>query len=375
MIPLYKVYMPPNIEDSLIKLLYSERLAFGEHNELFEERLRKYLGTSLVITTNTNNSAMILALKLAGVKVGDDVLASPISCLATNAPVKTVGANIVWIDVNPSTGCIDSEKLEGYLTRKTKAIIHYHWVGYPGDINEINSFARKKGLKVIEDASEAFGAEYKGRKIGNTNSDFVCFSFNPVRIINTIDGGALSIRAKDDFERAKLLRDYGIDRKKFRDKMGEINPNSDITEAGHHFLMNNLSGYLGFVQILDIDRRLKRVRSNARFYDKKLSVIPQLKPLRVSPRKQPSYWVYTILAEDRDNLLIFLRENQIYASKVHMRNDIYSCFGPLKNKYPGIEEFSKKYLSIPCGWWLSKEETKKITQLIQKFYANSICSL
>ena len=113
--------------------------------------------------------------------------------------------------------------------------------GYPGYINEINKIGKEKGIFVVEDASEAFGSEYYGEKLGNTNTDIVCYSFTPVRLPNAIDGGGLAFNNKDLFEKAKKMRDYGIDRSKFRDKLGEISDQCDIKMPGNACAMKALN--------------------------------------------------------------------------------------------------------------------------------------
>ena len=220
MIPIFKPFIPPNITDKVDEVLASGQLTNGKFTNLFEDRIRKFTGNKLSITVS--NNSVFVALKLLDIGPGDEVISSPVACLATNQPVMVAGATMVWADVDPNTGSIDPEDVERKITPKTKAIIHYHWGGYPGYIDEINNIGKRNGIYVIDDASEAFGSKYKGKFLGNNNTDIVCFSFTGVRVPNAINGYGLSFNSTELFEKAKRYRDYGIDRSKFRDSLNEI---------------------------------------------------------------------------------------------------------------------------------------------------------
>lgn len=367
MIPLHKVFMPGDIIDQIEKILYSGQLTYGRYTEEFEKKLIDFIGNPLLITTSNNNNALQVALSIIDIYKGDEIIASPMSCLATNQPIITSGAKVVWADIDPCTGTLDPDEVKKKITRNTKAIIHYHWCGYPGYIDEINSLAKQYDIRVIEDATEAFGAEYKGKKIGSTNSDIVCFSFQPVRIPNTIDGGAISFNNKNLYLKAVLAQDYGIDRKRFRDKLGEINKNCDIAIKGYNAKMNEFSGYIGIKQMENVKHLLSIQRDNADFFNSHFRD-SNLKCLEISNREiLPSFWVYTLLIEDIDTYLKYCREHGIYTSKVHLRNDYYSCFGAgLCEDLKGVDYFSRRELCIPSGWWVRAEDREYISETIRK---------
>jgi len=350
MIPLYKVFMPDSISDGVNEILSSGQLAYGVHTRQFEDKLRSFVGNPNILTLSGNS--VFFALKLIGIKEGDEIIASPMACLATNQPVAYAGAKIVWADLDPLTASLDPEDVKRKITSKTKAIIHYHWSGYPGYIDEINAIAKEKGIFVIEDASESFGAEYKGNVLGNTNTDIVCYSFTPVRLPNAIDGGGLAFNDKALFERACLMRDYGIDRSQFRDDLGEISDLCDISSAGDGCAMNNLSGYIGSQQMDCIANLYAKQRQNAIGWMELFTDIVDVRALNLRGEINPSYWSYTILSDKRDDLLNNLRQKGYYASKMHLRNDLYSVFKTGKKSFSGLNEFSSKQLNLPCGWWI-----------------------
>lgn len=352
MVPLYKVFMPDSLSEGLSKILNSGQLAYGAHTREFEEKLRKFVGNPNILTISGNS--VFFALKLLGIKEGDEIIASPMACLATNQPVAYAGAKIVWADIDPLTASLDPEDVKRKITSKTKAIIHYHWSGYPGYVDEINALAMEKGIYVIEDASESFGAEYKGNLLGNTNTDIVCFSFTPVRLPNAIDGGGLAFKDKAMFDKASSMRDYGIDRPLFRDSIGEISDACNISTAGDGCTMNNISGYIGAAQMDYISGLYEKQRENAGVWKKKLEGDERIASLNLKRHIKPSFWSYTILSNKRDDLLKEFRELGYYASKMHLRNDLYSVFGKSGRNLLGVNDFSNRQLNLPCGWWVEK---------------------
>lgn len=346
--------MPEDISDGINKILHSGQLSYGIYTKDFEKKLRLYVGNENILTVSGNS--IFFALKLIDIQVGDEVIVSPMSCLMTTQPIKYAGAKVIWADIDPLTGSLDPLDVERKITNKTKAIIHYHWAGYPGYIDEINGIAKKNKITVIEDATESFGAEYKGKKLGNTNTDIVCFSFTPVRLPNAIDGGGLAINNKELYEKALKMRDLGINRNKFRDKLGEISEFCDIETIGDSTAMNNISGYVGASQMPFIESLLTKQRDNALRWEKYFENHLGIRLMKERKGINSSYWAFTILCENRDELLIDLREKGIYASKVHLRNDLYSVFGRQKMRLDGVNEFSRKQLNLPCGWWMTEAD-------------------
>ena len=351
MIPLYKVFMPEETSLEVAKVLDSGQLAYGKYTQQFESKLQQFIKNPNVLTISGNS--ILFALKLLDIKEGDEVIVSPMSCLMTTQPIAYIGAKIVWADIDSETGTLDPISVELKITSKTKAIIHYHWAGYPGYIDEINDLAKEYDIPVIEDATESFGAEYKGKKLGNTGTDIVCYSFTPVRLPNAIDGGGLALNNKNLYEKALLMRDLGIERKSFRDDFGEISEQCDITIAADSSTMNNISGLVGAHQMNHLDSLLEKQRDNAENWKSIFRNRSDVSFIKEREETKPSYWVFTILAKNQDTLLTEMRDKGFYASKLHLRNDIYSVFNSPNETFAGVSEFSKKQLSLPCGWWVN----------------------
>jgi perosamine synthetase len=353
MIPLYRPYMPGELPE-IDAILHGGALAYGKWGKLFERKLGEFIGESRILVVNSYNSAMFLALIIIGIKEGDEIIASPMSCLASNQPFVTLGARVVWADIDPATGTLCPESVQSKITLKTRAIFHNHFCGYPGYIDEINSIGKEKGIIVVDDAIEAFGSEYKGHKMGNLGTDITVFSFQTVRIPNTIDGGAIVLNNSDLLQKAILARDYGINRNHFRNNLGEINESCDISSQGIGATLNELNSYIGCQQMKQVENILERQRINGHywseyFHDNFKDVLLVANRSYISP----NYWVFGILTENKKQSLIEFRDRGYYASGVHLPNNYYSVFGNMETLV-GVKKFYSKFLALPCGWWFER---------------------
>ena len=349
MIPLFKPYMPnlPEID----MLLHSGALAYGDYTKQFESKLKDYFKTKYLIVTNSFNTAISVALTTLGIVPGDALIASPMACLVSTQPYLSSGLQIIWADVDPNTGTLNPESVEKRITKATKAIVHNHFCGYPGYIDEINALGEKYGIPVIDDGIECFGSEYKGNRIGNCGTDVTVFSLTAVRFCNCIDGGIVIFKNKDLYEKSLLIRDCGINRANFRDELGEINPKCDISLVGYSATMSNVNGYIGLKQMDDIEGLINKHRLQAEkwrsIYDFQSSMIPIYRE-----NCNPNYWVYGLLTKDKVKTIKDFRKMGYYASGVHMRNDLYSAFGQQNANLLGVDKFYNSFVALPCGWWM-----------------------
>jgi dTDP-4-amino-4,6-dideoxygalactose transaminase len=295
---------------------------------------------------------MLVTLITLGVKAGDEIIASPMSCLASNQPFATIGAKVVWADIDPATGTLNPESVKQKITSNTKAIFHNHYCGYPGYIDEINEIGKQYGIYIVDDAIEAFGSEYKGKRIGNTGTDATVFSFQTVRLPNTIDGGAVSFKNNTLFEKAKRVRDFGIRRELFRDENGEISKKCDISEPGYGATLSEINSYIGCLQMEIINELMQMQRQNAQFWKGK--IMDEKLPVKGIEKsfQNPNFWVFGVFAFNKMESLLCFREKGFYASGVHLPNNNYSVFEK-HDKLPGVEEFYSNFLALPCGWWFN----------------------
>jgi perosamine synthetase len=350
MIPIYKPYMPEHLIAGINEILYSGQLGFGKYGRQFETQLQNFIGCDFILSVSSYNIAMQIVLSTLGLQFGDKVIASPVSCLASNQPFAVKGLNVVWSDVNPETGTMCPDDVKSKITKDTKAIFHNHFCGYLGDIDEINAIGKSFGIPVIDDGIEAFGSQYKGNRLGNVGTDITVFSFQTVRLPNTIDGGAIVFKDKALYEKALLIRDYGIDRSVFRDIEGEISPKCDIKEEGFGGLMSELNSFIGAKQMENIENLLLIQKNNAVVWDEKFVNNSSIVPLKLKPNTLPNYWVYGTMCRNKREVIKDFKASGFYASGVHINNNIYSVFNN-KISLEGVNEFMNHFVAIPCGWW------------------------
>lgn len=353
MIPIFKPYMPDGLTKEIESVLYSGKLAYGEYGKKFESKLADYIGNKNVLTVSTYNQALLITLSTLGLKPGDEVIASPVSCLASNQPFAIKGLKVIWADVEPDSGAMAVDDVKSKITKNTKAIFHNHYCGYLGYINEINVLGTAYGIPVIDDCIEAFGSELGGKKTGNLGTDITVYSFQTVRLPNTIDGGAIVFKDEVMFERAKMIRDYGIDRTRFRDELNEINPSCDIKLEGYGALMSEINSLIGLPQMDDVANLLEKQRDNALVWDQIINEMDDVSKISLTPKTLPNYWVYGVLAKNKLETIKKFRAQGFYATSVHINNNIYSVFnntGELK----GVNEFMNHFVALPCGWWVNK---------------------
>lgn len=348
MIALYKPYMPE--VPLLDEILHSGQLAYGKYGKEFEELLGKFFGAENLLTTSTFNTAILVALSTLGLRAGDTIIASPMSCLSSTQPIISMGIKIRWADIDAKTGTLSPKSVRSLMGINPKAIIHNHFCGLVGHIDEINMIGKEFGVPVIDDCIEAFGSEYKGRKIGNVGTDVTIFSFGPVRIPNTLDGGAIIFRDNVLFQKALLIRDAGIDRSRFRDDIGEIDPRCDIDLIGYSATMDELTSYIGIQQMGKIDWVLKTQRDNALIWNQLIEPMDNVSIIK-NKDGNPNQWVFGIKAHNKRDMIIKFREKGFYASGVHIDNRNYSVFED-KPILEGVDEFNSSFIALPCGWWV-----------------------
>lgn len=343
--------MPPTAHKSLRSVLGSGQLAAGPKVRAFESQLAVWLAADDAVALSDASSALTLALYQAGVRPGDDVITSPLACAATIIPIANLFARPVWCDIDPLTGMPSTEHVATALTPQTRAILLYHWSGDVADIGGIAKLAKQHGLPLIEDASEAFGAEHCGTKLGG-RADFTVYSFYATKHITTSEGAALLATDPDNAQKARHLRRFGIDPTKLRLPNGALNPDFDIALAGFNFQMNEIAATIGLAQLPHAASIVNRHRVNGQYFDVALAKTPGLRLLRRRQDSVSGFWTYALRAERRDDLIRKLNSRGIGAQRLHLRNDGYACFGEVRSTLPGVLEFDGEALSIPCGWWV-----------------------
>lgn len=360
MISLVKPYIAPREEmmPAIEKILYSGYIAQGEAVEKFEKEFGEYIENSNVLSVNSGTAALHIALLLLNVGPGDEVISTPMTAEPTNTTISFTGAKVIWADVDPNTGLMDPDSVRQKITEKTKAIMPVHYAGMVCNMDELNKISQETHIPIIEDSAHCMQGRYMGKPIGS-NSRFTCYSFQAIKQLTTVDGGAISFTNPEDVEPARRLRWFGLDKNVARLK-------NDITRAGHKFGMNNVTATIGSIQLKHENEILRRYISNGKFYDQALQNVSGISLVPYYANTEPSYWLYTMKVENRDDFCRMMEERGIMASPLHHRSDTHSVFAESKCELPNMDKWYSQFVHIPSGWWVDTETREKIVDFIKR---------
>ena len=375
-IPLFKVFMSENAAPEVSKVLNSGYIGQGEKVDQFEDNLKDFFGRDYVVTLNSGTSGLHLSLEMLkkkngkwpGIQDGDEVLATSLTCTASNFPILANNLKIKWVDIDQTTLNIDLDDLARKLSPKTKVIMLVHWGGYPNNLDKIKEIQNKcyelYGFKpsIIEDGAHSFGSKYNGKYLGN-HGNIVMYSLQAIKHITSIDGGLLVLPHQELYERSKLMRWYGIDRNSNRK---DFRCEADIQEWGFKFHMNDVCATVGIENLKHVNEIVGRHQSNAKFYDENLQNIPGLTTLTRHEGHESAFWIYTMLVENRDGFYKHMKDCGIIVSQVHERNDKHTCVSEYKSPLPTLDKVIGKIVSIPVGWWVTDEDRQYIVDCIKK---------
>lgn len=360
MIPLVKPYVAPPDEmmPKIKEILYSGYIAEGEEVYQFEKEFAAFTGSSKVLALNSGTAALHLSLSVLNIGRGDEVISTPMTAEPTNTTIALTGAKIVWADIDVHTGLLDVQSVRSRISENTKAIMLVHYAGMVCNMDEFYKISKETGIPLIEDAAHCLGGKYNGRIIG-AESRFACFSFQAIKQMTTVDGGAAVFQYEDDMNAAGKLRWFGLDKKKPR----LLN---DIKRAGFKYGMNNVNAAIGRVQLSHMPDIIKRYVSNGKYYDKALKETAGVTLPVYYPHTEPSYWLYTMKVENRDSFIRMMEDAGIMASPLHHRSDTHSVFAESKCSLPNMDEWYRSFVHIPCGWWVDDADREYITDTIKK---------
>jgi dTDP-4-amino-4,6-dideoxygalactose transaminase len=370
---LFKVFMSQDVIKPLNDVLMSGFITQGSQVEKFEENLAEYFSNKKLLTLNSATSGLTLALRLLlnkdeedewpGFDINEDYVLSPaLTCFATNASILANNCKIKWIDTDNLTANVSINDIREKLDKNTKILYIVHWGGYPVDLDQLKSLQdehySKYGYKfrIIEDCAHAFGASYKGQKLGNHNNICV-FSLQAIKHLTTGDGGIIMLPTEKLYERAKLIRWFGIDRDKRNYNRKDFRMENDILEWGYKFHMNDINATIGLYNLPHIDGILKKNRDNYNYIYKHLQGVDNVTLFENKPDRENAAWLFTMRVSKKAQFIDKMKEYGIATSQVHNRNDINTCVVDFKCEcLPNLDELEKELICIPVGWWLEKED-------------------
>ena len=349
------------VKAEIEKVLIQANFILGEPVNKFEKSFSKFCDTKYCIGVASGTDALSLSLKVLDIgEEGDEVITAANTFIATVLTISYVNAKPVLVDIAPDTYNIDLESIEDKITENTKAIIPVHLYGRMVDMDKVNTLADKYNLKIIEDACQAHGALFKGKKAGSF-SDLGCFSFYPSKNLGAYgDGEAIVTSDEELYQKLKMLRNYGSSKKYYHDTIG-YNSRLDTIQAA-----------VLSVKLKYLAEWNKRRFACAKIYNERLKGIGDLVLPDLGDPGNHVFHLYVIRTSNRDALLKYLNDKGVQCG-IHYPVPIYSlgAYSFLNYKcenFPITEKFSKQIISLPIYPELSKDQIDEVVSVVKDFY-------
>ena len=374
-IPLGKPSIGSEEIKAVEKVLRSGWLVEGPNVKEFEKQIAEFVGTKYAVAVTSCTSALHLSLAAIGIGAGDEVIVPSFTFPATANAVVCQGGTPIFVDVDGVYHNIDPGKIEEKITERTKAIIPVHYAGHSADMDPIIEIAETYGLVVIEDAAEALGAEYKGKKVGCIGIG--CLSFWAIKNMTTGEGGMITTNDEDIDRIARMMRGHGVFKGTwFRER--EKKPWERIqVELGYNFRMTDFQGAMGLVQLGKLEEMNRKRISHARYLNKRIGEFDGITPPAVMEGCKHVYQMYTPTVEDekiRNRIVESLRERDIGASvhfdpPTHLMPYYKEKYGYKEGMLPITEKTSKTILTLPMFPALKKEELHMMIDALENIMA------
>ena len=342
------------------EVIESGMLAQGPKVAELEESWAEYCGVKHALAVNSGTAAIHCALYAAGVREGDEVITTPYSFIATINPILMLGAHPVLVDIDEETFNIDASKIESAITEKTKAIVPVDLYGQPCDWTELQEIAKKHNLKIIEDACQAIGAEYKGIKTGSLG-DFGCFSLYATKNIMCGEGGVVTTNSDEAAVAIRSFRQHGM-----------VAP-YEYADLGYNYRMSDLHGAIAVEQLKKVEEFTKKRQENARKLNDVLAGVAGIKIPTISENRSHVYHQYTILLDkdiQRDQFIASLRDKGVgagiyYPKPLHAYPHI-AKLGYKVGDFPVAEDLAARVVSLPVHPKVTDEDIEIIAAAVKE---------
>lgn len=375
-IPYGRQCLDENDISAVVAVLKSDYLTQGPAVKAFESALSEYTGAGYAVVFSSGTAALHAAYFAAGIRPGDEIITSPITFVATANACLYSAAVPVFADVEPDTGNMDVLKIEKKITEHTKLLVPVHYSGHSVDLQAVSDLAGKYNILVIEDACHAFGAEYKGQKIGNcAYSDMTVLSFHPVKHITTGEGGAVLTNKPEYFKRLLMFRSHGISREDFVNE-----PHGDwyyeMRSIGFNYRMTDIQAALGMSQLKKLDRFVERRREIADIYSGEFKDNPHFDIPPERDYASSSYHLYPVRLKDsckdkKREIFKRLRDEgigvQVHYIPVYL-HPYYNELGYRKGLCPVAEDFYCREISIPVYPAMEYGDIRRVIEKVYKVF-------
>jgi dTDP-4-amino-4,6-dideoxygalactose transaminase len=349
----------PEIDAAVIAVLESTAYILGPEVAKFEEEFADYCGGGTCVAMNSGTSALHLAFLAAGIGPGDEVICPAMTFIATASAITYAGATPVFVDADPATWNIDPTKIEAAITPRTKAVVPVHLHGRVADMAPIADICRRRNLLLIEDAAQAHGAEYQGRRAGSFG-DIACFSFYAGKNLGAAgEGGAAISRNPDYIKTMRLLRDWGAEQKYVH------------TLRGYNYRMEGIQGAILRVKLRHIENWTERRIAHAAAYDKALDALGIIRPANPGPGDRHVYHIYAVRVAERDRVRQAMADAGIgvgmhYPIPLHLQ-PTFAEFGYKKGDFPVAEAIADETLSLPLYAEMTDDQRDIVCEKLARY--------
>lgn len=341
---------------SIGRVIRNCQFTLGPDVQAFEEEFASYCESASGVAVNSGTSALHVAMLAAGIGPGDEVITTPFTFMATVSAIAYTGAKPVFVDIDPTSFTIDPNLIEAAITKQTKAIVPVHLYGQPADMDQIMAIARRHGLIVIEDAAQAHGALYRGRKVGSLG-DLGCFSFYPGKNLGAVGEGGMVVSSNPEFVRTmRMYRDWGAE-KKYHHVL-----------KGYNYRMEGVQGAVLRIKLKHLDKWTRLRRDAAAHYDELFADSPVNFPVE-KPYSRHVYHVYAIRTPDRERWQAELSSRDIqtgihYPYPVHLL-PAFSDLGHSRGDFEHSEKAASEVLSLPMHPMLTEGERVTVAEAVR----------
>jgi perosamine synthetase len=364
--------------DAVVEVLRSAWLTTGPKIVEFEKAFAEYVGAKYAVTFSSGTAALHGAVFAAGLVPGDEAITTPMTFCATANCVLYQGAKPVFADVCKDTLNIDPGEVERRITAKTKAILPVDYAGHPADLDSILELSHRRGIVVIEDASHALGAEYKGKRVGSI-SHMTVFSFHPVKHLTTGEGGMVTTDDTKLAERLRMFRNHGINSDALeRETQGQWY--YEMVALGHNYRLTDIGCALGISQLRKLERNLARRQEIAIRYTNVFRKLPGVLPPPVRGDVNPAWHLYPVRLDltqiqvDRGEIFRALRAEglgvNVHYIPVHLHPYYRNRFAYHAGEYPVAEEAYRQLISLPMFHAMQERDVEDVIEAVNKVINN-----
>ena len=362
-----KVSHPQFDNDIIIKLskiLQSGNLTQGKFVKLFEKKICKYLNMKYSVALSSGTAALHLSLLALNIKKGDEVIIPAFSYIATANVIELVNAKPVLVDVNMDDFCINTDRIEKAISKRTKAIMPVHEFGMPSDLEKLRKISKKYNIKLVEDCACAFGSKYENKFVGSFGMAG-CFSLHPRKTITSGEGGIIITNNTKIYNYVKSMRSHGIN----------INGKRDYIHAGLNYRMTEIQAALGLEELKNYNKKLKYRLDIVKIYQKKLSKMKWISLPMIKNKRKSIFQSYHIIIKDkkinRNHFISYLKDNSIEAvigaQAIHEQPYYKKKYKFKKYYFPNASNLYHRGVCLPLGNHVKKKDINKVFNLMKKY--------